>query len=322
MATALRSLAPAPVALVRYGLLARTAEFLPRSPHALPTGTGCVIETPRGIEFGRIVAALPGEGRDVSAPLIRLATQEDLERNNELDDLRAGDRARAQEVAGDQLRVIGIERLLGGEPLILYYTSQTRVAVPELLAGLQESFGLEVRLVHIAARQRAALVGGCGPCGRSLCCSSFLRRMEPVSIRQAQVQGLDRPERSAGRCGRLKCCLRYESSTYEEQHRDLPRVGWRVETARVSGRVKALSVLSRQILVQPERGRSRLVFAEEILSSSPPPKEPLPLVGEEPTTGEAEKGWSHLAKRLWRRFREEKEIEQDAESEPDAESGE
>lgn len=295
-----------PVALVRYGLLARTAEFLPRSAHPLPLGTGCVVETPRGIEFGRIVAALPGEGREVSAPLIRLATQEDLERNHELEALREEDRRRAQEVGGDQLRVIGIERLLGGEPLILYYTSQQRVAVPEFLAGLQAAFGLEVRLVHIAARQRAALVGGCGPCGRSLCCSTFLRRMEPVSIRQAQVQGLDRPERSAGRCGRLKCCLRYESATYEDQHRDLPRVGWQVETERVSGRVKALSVLSRQILVQPERGRSRLVFAEEIKSSSPPPKEPLPLVGEERTTGEAEKGWSHLAKRLWRRFREDK----------------
>lgn len=306
-APAARSELATPVALVRYGLLARTAEFLPRSPHALPLGTGCIVETPRGIEFGRIVAALPSEGREVSAPLIRLATQEDLERINELESLREEDRARAQQVAGDQLSVIGIERLLGGEPLFLYYTSLQRVAVPELLADLKEAFGLEVRLVHIAARQRAALVGGCGPCGRSLCCSSFLRRMEPVSIRQAQVQGIDRPERSAGRCGRLKCCLRYESSTYEEQHRDLPRVGWLVETARLNGRVKALSVLSRQILVQPERGRSRLVFAEEILSSRPPPKEPLPLVGEEQTTGEAEKGWSHLAKRLWRRFREDKE---------------
>lgn len=294
-----------PLALVRYGLLSRTAEFVPRSEHPLLPGTGCVVETPRGIEFGRIVAALSGEGRSASAPLLRLATQEDLERHNELEALRADDRTRAQEVAGEQFRVIGIERLLGGEPLILYYTAQQRVAVPDLLADLKEAFGLEVRLAHIAARQRAKLVGGCGPCGRSLCCSTFLRRMEPVSIRQAQVQGLDRPERSAGRCGRLKCCLRYESATYEDQHRDLPRVGWLVETARVNGRVKALSVLSRQILVQPERGRSRLVFAEEILNTSPPPKEPLPLVGEEPTTGEAEKGWSHLAKRLWRRFREE-----------------
>jgi cell fate regulator YaaT (PSP1 superfamily) len=302
-----------PIALVRYGLLTRTAEFLPRSAHPLPVGTGCVIETPRGIEFGRIVAALSGEGREVSAPLLRLASQEDLERANELEAMREEDRVRAQEIAGDQLSVIGIERLLGGEPLVLYYTSLQRVGVPELLADLKEAFGLEVRLVHIAARQRAALVGGCGPCGRSLCCSSFLRRMEPVSIRQAQVQGLDRPERSAGRCGRLKCCLRYESSTYEEQHRDLPRVGWRVETARLSGRVKALSVLSRQILVQPEQGRSRLVFAEEIISSSPPPKEPLPLVGEEPTTGEAEKGWSHLAKRLWRRFREDKDKDKEQE---------
>ncbi|MBL4848556.1 MAG: hypothetical protein JKY65_23795 [Planctomycetes bacterium] len=295
------------LALVRYGLLSQTAEFEPRAPHALTPGTGCVVETPRGVELGRIVSAVPAEGRSGSAPLLRLATQEDLERGHELEEQRGADRTRAQEVAGDQLSVIAVERLLGGEPLVLYYTSSKRVDVPDLLAELKESFGLEVRLAHIGARQRAALVGGCGPCGRSLCCSSFLRRMEPVSIRHAQAQGLDRPERSAGRCGRLKCCLRYEASTYEEQHRELPRVGWLVETARLNGRVKALSVLSRQILVQPERGRSRLVFAEEILRTSPPPKEPLPTAGEDPETGDAEKGWSHIAKRLWRRFRETEE---------------
>lgn len=293
-------------ALVRYGLLAHTAEFTPRSRDPLEVGRACVVQTPRGVELGRVLALLPGEEeRPGAGAILRAASGEDLERAAELQGLREADRGRAQEVCGDALRVIASERLLGGERLLLYYTAQERVDVPGLLTELSAAFGLEARLAHVGARQRAALGGGCGPCGRSLCCSTFLRRMEPVSIRLAQIQGLDRPERSAGRCGRLKCCLRYESDSYEEQRRGLPRVGWVIETERLRGSVRGVDVLRRRVLVRPEQGRSRMIFAEEILRSGPPPKEPLPRAGEEPAASpEVVRGWSHLAKRLWRRLRE------------------
>lgn len=292
--------------LVRYGLLAQTAEFAPRSRDPLEVGRSCVVQTPRGVELGRVLALLPGgEERPGAGALLRLASAEDLERASELEGLRIADRLKAQEVCGDALRVIASERLFGGERVLFYYTAHERVDVPGLLEELTAAFGLEARLAHVGARQRAALGGGCGPCGRSLCCSTFLRRMEPVSIRLAQIQGLDRPERSAGRCGRLKCCLRYEADSYQEQRRGLPRVGWLVETERLRGTVSAVDVLRRRVLVRPELGRSRSIFAEEITRSGPPPKEPLPRAGEDaPAAVEAERGWSQLAKRLWRRLRE------------------
>lgn len=290
--------------LVRYGLLGHTAEFVPRAAGPLPVGRACVVETPRGIELGRVLALVPRPAPGGAAALLRMASVEDLEHASELEAGREADLARARATLGEQARAVACERLLDGERVLIYYTSQERVDVPAALAALQQSFGLEARLIHVGARQRAALVGGCGPCGRSLCCSTFLRQLEPVSIRLAQTQGLERPERSAGRCGRLKCCLRYEDATYVERQRGLPRVGWLAETERVAGAVRAVDVLQRRVLLQPPQGRARIVFADEIVRSGPAPKEPLPRAGEEAPAGEAERGWSQLAKRLWRRFRE------------------
>ncbi|MGE0713158.1 MAG: regulatory iron-sulfur-containing complex subunit RicT [Planctomycetota bacterium] len=302
------------VALVRYGLLRQAAEFVPRGRDEPRAGSACVVHTPRGVELGHTLAVVGREAPPSGAgTYLRAATDEDEARQRELEASRAADARQAQRVVGDEARVVGAERLLDNERVVVYYTCDGRVGVPELLEGLRASFARSVSLTHVGARQRARIVGGCGPCGRTLCCASFLRRLEPVPIRLARVQGLDLdPERSAGRCGRLKCCLRYENAHYEEHLRGIPRVGWEVRSRRVSGTVLAVDVLRGRVLVAPDAGRPRAIFAEEVERAGPPRRAPLPRADAPPPLISAappaepppEQSWSQMAWRLWRRWRD------------------
>lgn len=331
------------IALVRYGLLRHTAEFVPRGRDELAAGERCVVETPRGVELGVALAVLERDPAGEAGVLLRQARDADERRHEEYEARRPADLAQAQDVCGEGLRIVGAERLLDGERLILYYTAQQRVDVPDLLADLRAAFGVAVTLSQVGARQRAAVVGGCGSCGRPFCCSTFLRKLSPVPIRLARVQGLDLdPDRTAGRCGRLKCCLRYENPHYEELRAGQPRVGWSVVTKRLSGTVLSVDVLRGKLLIKPEGSRARVVFNAEVLEATPParPKvlpragEPAPVVAPEPEpeleAGEApEPRWSTVVRRLnaaWRRFREkppaESEDEADAEEAAAAEDAE
>ncbi|HBP21571.1 MAG TPA: hypothetical protein DEA08_27765, partial [Planctomycetes bacterium] len=253
--------------------------------------------------------------------LLRQARDADERRHEEFEARRPADVAQAQDVCGEGLRIVGAERLLDGERLILYYASQQRVDVPDLLADLRAAFGVAVTLTQVGARQRAAVVGGCGSCGRAFCCSTFLRKLSPVPIRLARVQGLDLdPDRTAGRCGRLKCCLRYENPHYEELRAGQPRVGWSVVTRRLSGTVLSVDVLRGKLLIKPEGSRARVVFNAEVLEATPPAQprvlpragEPAPAQAPEPEVevageGAPEPRWSTVVRRLnaaWQRFRE------------------
>lgn len=311
------------IALVRYGLLRHTAEFAPRGRDELAAGTRCVVETPRGVELGVALAVLERDPAGEAGVLLRQARDADERRHEEFESRRAEDVSQAQDVCGEGLRIVGAERLLDGERLVLYYAAQQRVDVPDLLADLRAAFGVAVTLTQVGARQRAAVVGGCGSCGRAFCCSTFLRKLNPVPIRLARVQGLDLdPDRTAGRCGRLKCCLRYENPHYEELRAGQPRVGWSVVTRRLSGTVLSVDVLRGKLLVKPEGSRARVVFNAELLEARPParprtlprageptpPPAPEPLPEPELAPEDApEPRWSTVVRRLnaaWRRFRE------------------
>ncbi len=301
------------VALVRYGRLRHLAEFVPADGVRPRAGEACVVSTPRGVELGEVVTLLErapdGPGRGA---LLRAASDEDRARAGAFEARAAADLAAARAVNAPAARVIAVERLLDGERAVVYYTSEGRVAVPDWSRQLGRALEATALVHHLNARQRAKTTGGCGPCGRTLCCSSFLRRLEPVPMRLAELQGLALdPERTAGLCGRLKCCLRYEAPVYEEERRALPRLGWRVETARLSGVVVALDPLGGRLLVRPELGAPRRVFAAEVLRVEAPRRR-LPVAGQEapspepavaPEAAAPDRTWSQLALRLWRRVR-------------------
>lgn len=160
------------------------------------------------------VQVLEGEAR-----FLRLANQEDVLRSS---DLEQG--AEVEELAffreqiielGLPMKAIDVEHLLGGEKVVFFFTSEQRVDFRQLVRVLAQRFHCRVELRRISPRDAAGMQGGVGICGETLCCSSWMQKIEPVTIKMARVQ--NRPiadDANLGACGRLRCCLRYELTRY------------------------------------------------------------------------------------------------------------
>jgi cell fate regulator YaaT (PSP1 superfamily) len=140
---------------------------------------------------------------------------------------------------------------LDEQRLILPYTAPGRIDFRELLKRLNKQFpGIKILLRQLSARQEAGALGGIGPCGRELCCSSFLNSFENITLQVASDQDIQpNPGRLAGNCGRLKCCLKYEQDYYLFVKEHMPATGKRVRTAEFSGRVTRQLVLSNSVEV-------------------------------------------------------------------------
>ena len=109
------------------------------------------------------------------------------------------------------MKLTRVEHAFDGSRLLFYYTAEHRVDFRELVRDLAAAFHMRIEMRQIGVRDEAKLLGGYGPCGRPLCCTTWLTTFEPVSIKMAKQQGLSlNPSKLAGVCGRLKCCLRYE----------------------------------------------------------------------------------------------------------------
>jgi len=178
----------------------------------------CIVETVRGVEFGKIVVG-PKEisSEDLTAPLkkvIRKATSEDeakLEENKrkEKDALEICQEKISKH--GLPMNLVDVEYTFDNSKLIFYFTAEGRIDFRELVRDLASVFRTRIELRQIGVRDEAKIIGGIGPCGRPVCCNTFLGEFEPVSIRMAKDQSLPlNPSKISGLCGRLMCCLRYE----------------------------------------------------------------------------------------------------------------
>ena len=163
--------------------------------------------------------------------------------------------------------LVDIERVFGGERMVVYYLSESRVDFRELVKRLANEFQTRVEMRQIGVRDEAKLLADYGDCGKPVCCNSHLIKMPPVSMKMAKLQKatLD-PNKISGRCGRLKCCLRYEYDTYEENRKRLPRVGADIVTQNGRGRVLAQELLTEQLLVSMEDNRRIMIHANEVIS--------------------------------------------------------
>ena len=155
-----------------------------------------------------------------------------------------------------QMELVDVEHLFGGERIVFYYLAEKRVDFRELVKDLAGEFQTRIEMRQIGVRDEAKLLADYGDCGKPVCCNTHLAEMPPVSMRMAKLQKatLD-PTKISGRCGRLKCCLRYEYDVYEEFQKELPPLGSRVVTAKGQGRVLAQEILARKVLVEFEDGR-------------------------------------------------------------------
>lgn len=195
---------------------------------SVSAGSKVVVETARGIEYGD-VAIGPKEVSDdqVVQPLkkvVRVGTDRDAQvaAENKRKEKEAFAVAQKKiEAHGLDMNLVDVEYTFDGSKNIFYFTSEGRVDFRELVRDLASVFRTRIEMRQIGVRDEAKLLGGIGPCGRILCCTSFLGDFAPVSIRMAKDQNLSlNPSKISGLCGRLMCCLRYEQETYEAAKKD------------------------------------------------------------------------------------------------------
>ncbi len=157
-----------------------------------------------------------------------------------------------------------VERLFDETKIIVSFTADGRVDFRELLKALIETFNVKIEIRQIGVRQKASMKGGLGPCGRPLCCSSFLNDFVPVTIKMAKIQNVSlNPGKISGMCGRLMCCLSYEYEYYEKTKKEFPALGSKVETKKGIGKVVRQNALKGMITVMLESGELFDVIAEQ-----------------------------------------------------------
>jgi cell fate regulator YaaT (PSP1 superfamily) len=166
-----------------------------------------------------------------------------------------------------QMQLVDVEHLFGGERVVFYYVAEQRVDFRELVTALAGRHKVRIEMRQIGVRDEAKFLADYGDCGQPVCCNTHLREMPPVSMKMAKLQKatLD-PNKISGRCGRLKCCLRYEYDTYEEYRRELPPVGAVVITKQGTGKVVAQEVLSKKVMIIYENQRHLPANLQDILT--------------------------------------------------------
>lgn len=267
---------PPPGYIVRYGLTRFVAEFSNRGSETYPRGAEVVLKSNRGTEWGEVLCAATPRTRtflsssEPEGRILRIATRADREaleriRESERDAFKGGRELILESKLLMQL--VDVEWLFGGERLVFYYLAEQRVDFRELVKGLAKRFRTRIEMRQIGVRDEAKLLADYGDCGKPTCCNTHLREMPPVSMKMAKMQKatLD-PNKISGRCGRLKCCLRYEYDTYEENRRALPSVGATVVTKQGQGRVIAVELLARKLIVQYEDHRRLLTEEKDVLT--------------------------------------------------------
>jgi cell fate regulator YaaT (PSP1 superfamily) len=217
-----------------------------------------IVETVRGVEYGKaVIARKQVEEHDVVLPLkkvVRIADHKDrmiVEENKQA-------AQEAYEVCNEKvnehqldMKLVDVEYTFDRNKVIFYFTADGRVDFRELVKDLAAIFRTRIELRQIGVRDEAKMLGGIGPCGRMLCCSTFLGDFDPVSIKMAKDQNLSlNPTKISGLCGRLMCCLKYENDEYETAKEQLPDLGEVIDTPQGTGKVVGLNILERVLQVE------------------------------------------------------------------------
>ena len=251
------------------------------SPDELPVEKDdCVIvETARGVEYGKVVIGKKTVGEaDVVLPLKKVIRIADASDAKQVEENKAAAK-QAFDVCYTkikehklEMKLVDVEYTFDRNKIIFYFTADGRVDFRELVKDLAAVFRTRIELRQIGVRDEAKMLGGIGPCGRLLCCSTFLGDFEPVSIKMAKDQSLSlNPAKISGLCGRLMCCLKYENDNYESSNKEeLPDIGAIVSTPMGAGRVLGINILDRNVQVDLYDVERVMEFSlDEVVSGSP-----------------------------------------------------
>jgi len=225
-------------------------------------GDYVILEHDRGLDYGQIVSpedtSADNKSNEPIKKIIRVATENDLKQI-------VDNRTKSREAFNSCLKKIDEHKLdmklvraeysFDRTKIVFYFTASGRVDFRNLVKDLAKIFKARIELRQIGVRDEARLFGGYGHCGRELCCKTFLRDFEPVTIKMAKEEGLPlNPPKISGLCGRLMCCLYFEYETYKILSKGLPREGEHIHTKDVKGKVIGVNVFKRSATVELEDG--------------------------------------------------------------------
>ena len=228
----------------------------------LHVGDVVVVETPNGTTLGEVRRPrrpVPEFKRDrLYRRVVALATDDEAReyrerRRREERGIHAAQRAAV--ARGLHIKVVDVEMPATPRRVVVHFSAEERVDFRDLVRDLAREFRARIEMRQVGARDTTRLMDGIGPCGRQLCCAAHLRKFEPISVKMAKAQDMPLTDsRLLGNCGRLKCCLLYEFSTYQELRALLPRVNTPCEKNCgggncMTGKVRSLRVLKQSVVV-------------------------------------------------------------------------
>ena len=246
---------------VRFKKLGKIYFFNPKNLY-IKKGDKVIVETAQGEEYGEVVIAnRKVEDEKIIEPLkkvIRIANGRD---HKHFEECRKKEKE-AFKICQKKIKehklemtLTDVEYKFDDSKILFYFTADGRIDFRELVKDLAAIYKMRIELRQIGVRDEVKRIGGNGVCGRELCCCSFLRDFEAVSIKMAKEQNLSlNPAKISGNCGRLMCCLKYESNVYEEKLKKLPNIGAIVKTEDGEGEVENIETLKETLRVKIKDG--------------------------------------------------------------------
>jgi cell fate regulator YaaT (PSP1 superfamily) len=277
--------------LVRYSRMNLLGLFEHHEIHIPKVPTRVVVETDKGIELGYLVGQLgpykAGQFKlnyeqikqyyddsnielsvEQAGTFLRYATTADISEERHLRKIAEEEMECCKQFVKEldlPMKIVEGEHIFGGERIIFYFMSETRVDFRDLVKKVAHEYQTRIEMRQIGSRDEAKLLGDVESCGQQCCCQRFLKTLQPVNMRMAKMQKatLD-PSKISGYCGRLKCCLRYEDKTYTELRKQLPRKNVRVKSEHGQGRVLDTQILTQLVIVEHDDGTKTAIPVEEL----------------------------------------------------------
>ncbi|HET9950375.1 MAG TPA: stage 0 sporulation family protein [Candidatus Eisenbacteria bacterium] len=252
---------------------ARRREYY-ANPKEIPLRAGdwIVVQAERGEDLGKVHHTHEWVKRshlgENLRSVLRMARPEDLERleQNRAKEARALQSCKERVVHREiEMKLVDAEYQFDGNRITFFFTAEKRVDFRDLVKDLASIFRTRIELRQIGVRDESGRIGGVGTCGRELCCATWLRDFEPITLKMAKDQGLSpSPSKISGACGRLKCCLRYELDFYKEAAREFPKIGSRLEMGGVDYEVGRVDIFHRTLTLHDQAGTENVVTLDEL----------------------------------------------------------
>ena len=242
----------------------------------LSKGDHVIVETEQGLSFGMVavVPELYGEkdrgktGRPLKK-VFRLANQNDFSKREINIETESHAYVYCQKCIKElelKMNLFSVESAFDASKLTFFFTSENRVDFRQLVKMLVKEIGVRIEMRQVGIRNQAKMCGGLGRCGRELCCSAFIEKFEPVSIRMAKEQGLSlNPTKISGQCGRLMCCLTFECEMYQAIKKQFPKIGKTIETKIGKGKVIRHNTILNRVVISLDEDKEVEIELDQIL---------------------------------------------------------